>query len=167
MSIVIRVAEAQDEAKISRLLMGAGVETAGLVDNIGHFLIVEQEQEDGGELSTVGTVGLEVHEGRFGLMRSFVLKQEAWNAQVGFELLRLFLAYAHTAGIEKLYLLTQSTALPFFIHMGFSTIAQEDVPEAVSQSPHFSTSRREGVQVMVKEYSSTSYPHGAVDIVDK
>lgn len=163
MTINIRVAQSKDAEQILALLEGAKLRTGGVVENIGQFLVVEAEEN--GELSTVGTVGLEILEGKYGLMRSLVMKNQTWNAQVGVELLQLFLAYANTTGIERLYLLTLSTAEPFFIHMGFSTASAEEIPSAVALSPHFSAHQNEQVIAMVKLYESTSYPHGVVDSV--
>lgn len=163
MAINIRVAEQKDTEQILALLEGANVRSGGVVENIGQFLVVEAEEN--GELSTVGTVGLEILEEKYGLMRSLVMKNQTWNAQVGVELLQLFLAYAQTTGIERLYLLTLSTAEPFFIHMGFSTASKEEIPSAVALSPHFSAYQSEQVIAMVREYESTSYPHRGVDSV--
>jgi amino-acid N-acetyltransferase len=164
MSVVIRLAEEKDIASIESLLEGAGVKSGGVADNVGQFLVVEQEGDD--EWNPVGTVGLELYnEGRFGVMRSLVMRTQAWTAQVGVELIRLFLAYAETTGIEALYLLTQSTAPALFIHMGFSTASPDQIPPAIAASPHFAAYADEQVIAMVKTFASTTYPHGIVDNV--
>ncbi|MGZ4112258.1 MAG: GNAT family N-acetyltransferase [Tumebacillaceae bacterium] len=164
MSVVIRLAEEKDIASIQGLLEGAGVNSGGVAENIGQFLVVEQEGED--EWNPVGTVGLELYEeGRYGVMRSLVMRTQAWSAEVGVELIRLFLAYAETTGIEALYLLTQSTAPTLFIHMGFSTAVPEQIPSAIATSPHFAAYENEQVIAMVKTFTSTTYPQGNVDNV--
>lgn len=163
MSIIIRMAEERDLDSIMTLLAGSGVHTGGVAENIGQFLVVEEEQ--GVDKSVVGTVGLEIYEGKYGLMRSMVMQSEAWNAKVGLELIRLFLAYAETTKIEELYLLTLSTASPFFIHMGFSTAEKEQIPTEIASSQHFSAYANEQVIAMVKKYASTSYPQAGVDSV--
>ncbi|HEU4965697.1 MAG TPA: hypothetical protein VFV52_17950 [Bacilli bacterium] len=166
MSILIRRAEAQDIPTIEALLQGANVNAGGIAENYSHFLLVEAEQITGDTMAkeAVGTVGLEVYEGRYGVMRSLVMKNDSWNARIGLELIRLFLAYAETTEIEELYLLTKSTAA-FFIHMGFSTADRKSIPTSVAQSPHFSAYADENVTVMVKRLTSTSYPQAGVDSV--
>jgi amino-acid N-acetyltransferase len=156
LSITVRVAGVDDAKQLIALLESAGMRSGGVEEHIGQFLIVEAEED--GKLSAVGMVGLEILEGRYGLMRSLVMKNQSWNAQIGVELLRLFVAYAQTLGIERLYLLTRSTTEPFFIHMGFSTARLEEIPPAVALSPHFSACLGEQVIAMVKTYKSTSYP---------
>lgn len=163
MSIVIRMAEEQDLDSILTLLAGSGVHTGGVAENIGQFLVVEEEGTV--DKTVVGTVGLEIYEGKYGLMRSLVMQSEAWNAKVGLELIRLFLAYAETTRIEQLYLLTLSTASPFFIHMGFSTAESDQIPTAIALSQHFSAYQNEQVIAMVKNFTSTAYPHPPVDSV--
>jgi N-acetylglutamate synthase-like GNAT family acetyltransferase len=163
-SVVIRLAEEKDIASIENLLVGAGVNSSGVAENVGQFLVVEQEGED--EWNPVGTVGLELYEnGRYGVMRSLVMRTQAWTAEVGVELIRLFLAYAETTGIEALYLLTLSTAPALFIHMGFTTATPDQIPPAVAASPHYAAYANEQVIAMVKTFTSTSYPHGGVDNV--
>ena len=165
MAISIRRALAEDVATIGALLDGAGVHSGGIVDNIERFLVVEEEQ--GVDKRVVGTVGLEVYEERYGVMRSLVMQGNAWNASVGVELLRLFVAFAQTQGIHELYLLTKSTAPDLFIHMGFSTVAPEEIPAVVAACQHFWAYRDEQVIPMRKVFPSTSYTHHPVDIVDK
>lgn len=165
MAISIRRAKAEDVTTIQALIDGAGVHSGGIVDNIGRFLVVEEER--GVDKQVVGTVGLEVYEGRYGVMRSLVMQGSAWNASVGAELLRLFVAFAEMQGIDELYLLTKSTAPDLFIHMGFSTVAPDEIPTAVAACQHFWAYRDEQVIPMRKTFKSTSYAHPPVDIVDK
>ncbi|MGB8956094.1 MAG: GNAT family N-acetyltransferase [Tumebacillaceae bacterium] len=165
MAISIRRANEGDVTTIEALLDGAGVHSGGIVDNIARFLVVEEERDV--DKRVVGTVGLEVYEERYGVMRSLVMQGDAWNARIGVELLRLFVAFAETQGIDELYLLTQSTAPDLFIHMGFSTAAPEEIPAAVAACQHFSAYRNEQVIPMRKTFKSTSYSHPPVDSVDK
>lgn len=164
MSILIRRAEAQDIPIIEGLLQGANVNPGGVADHITNFLLVEVDHGEDRAKEAVGTVGLEIYEGKYGVMRSLVMKNDSWNAQVGLELIRLFLAFAETTGIQELYLLTKSTAA-FFIHMGFSTAAPESIPSSVAQSPHFAAYANANVTAMVKKLTSTSYPQAGVDSV--
>ena len=165
MAISIRRAKAEDVTTIEALLDGAGVHSGGIVDNIGRFLVVEEERDV--DKRVVGTVGLEVYEQRYGVMRSLVMQGDAWNARVGVELLRLFVAFAETQGIEELYLLTRSTDPDLFIHMGFSTASPDEIPPSVAACQHFWAYRNEQVVPMRKTFKSTSYTHPTVDIVDK
>lgn len=165
MAISIRKANEGDVATIEALLDGAGVHSGGIVDNIARFLVVEEERDV--DKRVVGTVGLEVYEERYGVMRSLVMQGDAWNARVGVEMLRLFVAFAETQGIEELYLLTKSTAPDLFIHMGFSTARPEEIPASVAACQHFWAYRDEQVIPMRKTFKSTSYSHPIVDIVDK
>lgn len=165
MSIVIRKAEQTDLETIQGLLLGAGVSTRGVEGQLEGFLLVEAD--DDGQKSAVGTVGLEIIDGKYGVMRSLVIKKGANTAHLGAELIRLFVAYVESTEIQQLYLLTQSTATPLFIHIGFSTIHRDEVPEAVAQSPHFLAYKNKEAVCLVKTYTSTSYPHPHVDSVNK
>ncbi|TCP57716.1 N-acetylglutamate synthase-like GNAT family acetyltransferase [Tumebacillus sp. BK434] len=165
MNIVIRKAEQSDRETIQGLLLGAGVSAQGVEEQVDGFLLVEAV--DGGQRSAVGTVGLEIIDGQYGVMRSLVIKKGANTADLGAELIRLFVAYVETTEIRQLYLLTQSTAAPLFIHIGFSTIHREQLPEAVAQSPHFLAYKNQAAVCLVKTYTSTSYPHPHVDSVNK
>ncbi|ASS73834.1 hypothetical protein CIG75_01825 [Tumebacillus algifaecis] len=166
MSIVIRKASQADRTSIQRLLLEAGLHAQGVDQAVDRFLLIEQEEE-GGHKTAIGTIGLEIVAGKYGLMRSLVIKNGPGTAQLGAELLRLFVAYVETMEIEQLYLLTQSTTVPLFIHIGFSTIERERVPHAVAQSPHFLAYSQQDVVCLVKNYTSTSYPQHHVDSVNK
>jgi len=159
MKLVIRRAKLEDAATVRGLMTRACVRQDGVEENIASFLLVEDEGE------AVGTVGLEILEERYGVMRSLILQPGAWNAEVAMELLRLFCTFAETQGIQRLYLLTTSTASDLFIHMGFSTTTFEELPPAVAQSQHFLSYPVEQVIPMVRISSSTSYPHPHVDSV--
>ncbi len=162
MRLAIRQAGHEDVATITQLLREALVSAEGVEEHVGRFLLIEEA-----EAGVIGTVGMEVLEGRYGLLRSLVVKRGMTSAQIGAEMIALFIAYVETTDVEELYLLTQSTTAPLFIHIGFSTIDKEQLPQAVAQCQHFLAYSQQEAVAMVKKIASTSYPHSAVDSVNK
>ncbi|MCT8140088.1 hypothetical protein H1D32_21770 [Anaerobacillus sp. CMMVII] len=131
MGIVIRIATEKDLLPIQHLLAKASLSERGIEQNIDNFLVVEDPEK-----KIIGTVGIEPV-GRDGLLRSLVLASETWNAKVGLNFIELAVAYGKQKGYEKLFLLT-NTSLPFFEYIGFKIVEENEIPEHLKASEHFS-----------------------------
>lgn len=130
MSIVIRIAEEKDLLPVQRLVAKAGLSDQGIEHQINDFLVVENEKKQ-----IIGTVGIE-RLGLDGLLRSLVMASESWNAKIGLNFLELALAFAKQRGVKTLYLLTNSS-IPFFEHIGFEEVKEEEIPEHLKKTSHF------------------------------
>jgi amino-acid N-acetyltransferase len=131
MGIVIRIATEKDLLPIQHLLAKANLSERGIEQNIDNFLVVEDEEK-----KVIGTVGIEPID-KDGLLRSLVLSSESWNAKIGLNFIELAVAYGKQKGYKNLYLLTNST-LPFFEYIGFRILAENEIPEHLKTSEHFS-----------------------------
>ncbi|MGE0483712.1 MAG: arsenic resistance N-acetyltransferase ArsN2 [Gammaproteobacteria bacterium] len=83
----------------------------------------------------VGVVGLERH-GRDGLLRSLVVRPDSRGEGLGGSLLDALEAQAAAAGIERLWLLTE-TAEVFFAARGYAVVARTAAPTAIAASREF------------------------------
>lgn len=130
MGIVIRVASETDILEIQHLLVKAGIAERGLEQNIKNFIVAESQHK-----KIVGTVGLEpVEDDAF--LRSLVFSSESWNAKIGLDFIELALSYGKQQNYSNIYLLTNSS-IPFFEHIGFVSLEQEEVPDHIKQSDHY------------------------------
>ncbi|MGO4889139.1 GNAT family N-acetyltransferase [Anaerobacillus sp. MEB173] len=131
MSIVIRVAEEKDILPVQRLVARAGLSDQGIEDQIDHFLVAENEEKQ-----VIGTVGIERLSDEDGLLRSLVMASTSWDAKIGLQFLELAMAFAKQRGVRTLYLLTNN-AIPFFEHIGFEPLREEEIPVHLKKSNHF------------------------------
>jgi amino-acid N-acetyltransferase len=83
----------------------------------------------------VGAIGLERY-GNAGLLRSLVVAPDHRLLGLGHELVRALEQHARTLGIAYLVLLTE-TAETFFTRLGYSAIARDQAPAAVTHSAEF------------------------------
>ncbi len=130
MGIVIRVAKEADLREIKQLLVKAGITERGIEQNIDNFLVAQSQQQ-----KIVGTVGLEPV-GKDAFLRSLVFSSESWNAKIGLDFIELALSYGKQQQYSTIYLLTNAS-IPFFEHIGFTSIEREEVPEHIRESDHF------------------------------
>lgn len=148
MAIIMRLAKPSDQANIVRLLAKAGLSTLGVDKHLERFIVVEiQPNASAMNKKIVGTAGME-YWGKDGLLRSFVMESESWNAQVGLDLVKVVMALARSEKLERLYLLTNKSQ-PFFSYLGFREIEWNEVPEHIKQSSHFESYSPEAAAVMV------------------
>jgi amino-acid N-acetyltransferase len=131
-NFAIRRAAREDAESIALLLQEAGIDPEGLEQWVESFLLVETANDHRPEI--IATAGLEKY-GTKGLMRSLVMRTNAWSAEDGLNLLRLILSHASQNGLDEVYLLTESPTL--FIHMEFTPLDLADIPPEILSSVHF------------------------------
>ena len=85
----------------------------------------------------VGVGGVEIH-GRYGLLRSLVIKESYRRKGYGKKLCDQLMNYAKHGGADELYLLT-TTAVAFFEKMGFHHINRSEVPKAIQKTSEFTS----------------------------
>lgn len=135
MAIFIRLARKQDVDEIKALLNKAQLHTDGVEQHLSRFVVVEHETDDPVDArKIVGTAGIERH-GDDGLLRSWVMESETWNAQVGLDLIRVMIALARNEKLQRLFLLTTGSQ-PFFEFLGFSSVDWGAMPLSIQQAPH-------------------------------
>jgi N-acetylglutamate synthase-like GNAT family acetyltransferase len=140
-SVVIRPHEPGERAEIVELLVESGLPTTG-VEALGADLFVAAAGR-----RVVGCAGLERH-GGVGLLRS-VAVDPAWRGSgLGARLTRAVLALAEQAGVERVYLLTE-TAPDFFRGFGFRPIPRNEADAAVRASAEFAELCPTSATVMV------------------
>ena len=126
---VLRPARSEDLAPALALLENAGLPAAGVPEWFEHFVVAE----NGGRI--VGLAGLEVY-GTDGLLRSVAVAEDWRGRGLGGALTQEILALAARAGLQAVYLLTE-TAESFFPRHGFERIERTAVSAAVKASAEF------------------------------
>ena len=128
--VVVRTARPTDLAAARKLLERASLPVGGLDEQFGAGYAVA---ESGNEV--VGLAGVERH-GPFGLLRSAAI-DPAWRGQgIGEALTRNRLAWAAAAGVQSVYLLTE-TAADWFPRFGFTRVDRGAVPPEIAASSEF------------------------------
>jgi amino-acid N-acetyltransferase len=92
-------------------------------------------QDDEGKI--IGSGGLEFYSS-YALLRSVAVEETQRGRSVGKQIVADMLLRAKQAGVDEVYLLTD-TAHDFFSRRGFSDINRELVPEEVKASHEYST----------------------------
>ncbi|PTM56770.1 GNAT family N-acetyltransferase [Desmospora activa] len=145
----VRKATIADVDWITGVLQNANINDQGVDKHLDRFLVVEDPLKPG---TRVGTVGMEVY-GDQGLLRSFVMESQSWNAAAGLELIGVVLAHTRRLGLRNVYLIT-GIAQPIFEHFGFQSVDWDEIPEEIRQSDHAFRAKREGGVAMVHRCSS-------------
>ncbi|OYD07998.1 GNAT family N-acetyltransferase [Paludifilum halophilum] len=135
----VRKATAEDIESITHLLRTAGTNDEGVDKHLDHFLIVEDPRVQPPRI--VGTAGIEIY-GNRGLLRSFVMKTDSWNAKVALELIGVILAHTGRSGLKEVYLMA-GIAQHIFEHFGFRSVEWEDLPESIRRSDHIQKMEKE------------------------
>lgn len=143
---IVRKATEADLSYIKQLIQEAGLDDAGVEKGLEHFFVVEDVCEWSDSPHLVGTVGMEVYP-PYGLLRSFVLKKEAWNVKISLRMMEILLRYASDLSLKKVYLFARETT-PFFSQMGFSKISPEELPSSIVRSQHGQRMGRQGIPMM-------------------
>lgn len=125
----LRAATAADLPVVERLLVDAGLITAGVPEHIDHFLLAE---EDG---RIVASAGLERY-GAQALLRSVAVAPQYRNRGLARDLVSRILQDAVADRVREIYLFT-STAPDYFHRLGFESIGREDVAEPVRVSQEY------------------------------
>jgi amino-acid N-acetyltransferase len=128
-AVTYRRAEVADWPEIEALLRGARLPNEDTTDHLEHFTVGTART------GLVAVGGFESH-GAVALLRSFVVAESARGRAHGGDLLRHVLQDARAAGIETVYLLTQ-TAEKFFARHGFQPVERSDAPQAIRQTREF------------------------------
>lgn len=129
MSETIRSARPEDESGVLLLLREAGLPVDEVTEWLPRYVVAEAD----GRL--VGVAGLEVH-GTDGILRSVVVEPERQGTGLGGRLAATVIASARSAGLRRLYLLTE-TAAGYFPRHGFRRIPRESASPAVQDSVEF------------------------------
>lgn len=145
-SVQIRSVGPTDVPALHALLIGAGLPVDGLADHLATTLVAW----DGAEI--VGSAGLEVYGGA-ALLRSVAVAERLRGTGLGRTLVGAAEERARQAGVERLYLLTE-TAADWFPRFGFQPIERSAVETAVCQSVEFTTACPAGARAMKKELFS-------------
>lgn len=114
---------------LERLLEGEGLPTADLREDSNRFYLAEREGEH------VGGGGLELY-GDVGLLRSVAVEPEHRDRGLGGALVAALEAEARDAGVESLFLLTD-TAAGFFEHHGYVRVDRDEAPAAIQDTREF------------------------------
>lgn len=94
----------------------------------------------------VGSGGLEFYESK-ALLRSLAVSPELRGQQLGKQIVQDLLQQAQEAGMNEMYLLTQ-TAFFFFQKLGFTEVQRDLVPAEIKASSEFSQVCPSSAQVM-------------------
>lgn len=128
-SLVLRRAEATAIEYVEELLARADLPTADVRENPECFYVAERRDE------RVGVGGLEIH-GDAGLLRSVAVEPAERGFGLGTAIVDALEAEAADAGVDELYLLTE-TAVEFFDRLGYVEIERADAPEPMQQTTEF------------------------------
>ena len=145
MGVRLRAASAADLPLVERLLLEAGLVTAGVSEHIDHFLLAD---EDG---RIVAAAGLERY-GAQALLRSVAVAPGYRNHGLARSLVSLTLAAAGDE-VQEVYLFTE-TAADYFRRFGFVPIHREEVAPPVRASKEYGECCA-GAQAMVLRLPST------------
>jgi amino-acid N-acetyltransferase len=129
----------QDLPEILQLLERSRLPTGDLAQAKPVFMGVR-------ETALVGVVGVEPL-GRFGLLRSLAVTEDARGRGLGSDLAQAAEQWAAEQGIEELYLLT-TTAERFFARRTYAVQPREQVPEAIRGTTEFSSACPASATVM-------------------
>jgi arsenite methyltransferase len=121
---MIRTARDSDLAAMEKLLSENGLTTAGVRENLSNFLVAECA-------GIVGVIGIEFA-GRGAMLRSMAISQKLRKCGIGAALFNRCLEIARAAGIEDVYLLTD-TAEKFVARWGFQKIQRTEIPMDLMQ----------------------------------
>jgi len=145
-ALAYRRADASDWPAIETLLRAARLPVEDAAGHLAHFTVGTA----GPEIVAVG--GFEAH-GTDALLRSFVVADAARNRTHGAALLRHVLLDARAAGVDTVYLLTQ-TAERFFARHGFEPVERGDAPQSIRQTREFTGLCPASARLMVGSLSS-------------
>ncbi|SDW40695.1 amino-acid N-acetyltransferase [Marininema mesophilum] len=135
----------EDVDRIQEILRHAGLNEQGIEEHLPYFLVVEDPAVE--PVRLVGTAGMEVYGDR-GLLRSFVMEKNSWNAKSAIELVEKVLNFARQSGLVEVYLLAGISG-SIFEHFGFHSVEWEEIPEDIRNSEHLHQSELAGKELFV------------------
>lgn len=142
-------ATASHRAVLVSLLKQEKLPVQDLPDELSHFFVALLGEQ------VVGVIGLEQY-ASLGLLRSLAVGQPYRNQGMAARLIATLEQYAAAAGIEMLFLLTE-TAPAYFERKGYQRVTRETVPEALKASSEFSYTCPVSAIVMKKILSKKIY----------
>ncbi len=125
-AVTIAAARPADWAAIVSLLETAQLPHDDAADHLADFLVAREGD------AVIGVAGFERH-GRFGLLRSVVVRQASQRQGVGSRLVNACIARAQTSGVLCLGLLTDNAA-GWFTRFGFVPVERGALPEPLHAS---------------------------------
>lgn len=120
----------EDRVAISALLAACRLPLSGLEDQFPEAYVVARKAG-----VVLGVAGLQRH-GKVGLLRSVVVDPGHHGLGIGRMLVSERLATAAAAGVDEVYLLTES-AVHWFRGFGFAQATRADAPAELRASPEF------------------------------
>ncbi len=144
----IRKANKNDLATIVQLLEMSNLPTEDCAEQIGAFMLAEENKR------IVAVGGLEVH-GKVGLVRSVVVIPDRRRSGVGRAICAELEGRAAGAGVERLFLLTES-AFSYFLGLGFELVRREDTPLEIQATKQFGGICPSTAKVMFRAVKSSS-----------
>lgn len=143
---IVRKATLNDLYSIKQMIQEAGIDDSGVEQGLKHFFVIEDVSKEGDSPFLVGTVGLEVYP-PYGLLRSFVLKKEAWNVKVYLRMMEVVLTYASNLSLKQIYLFAKE-ASPLLEQLGFLEISPKELPDSIRASQHHQRMKKQAVPMM-------------------
>jgi amino-acid N-acetyltransferase len=146
--IAISPARPQDRAAVEGLLTQNGLPTAGLDGALEQALVAREGER------IVGCAAIERY-GSVGLLRSVCVEAGRRGTGVGRGLVERAEAMARSAGIDELYLLTE-TAGEWFAHLGYVPGERDTVPAPLLASPEFAYACPRTAQLLLKRLADAA-----------
>jgi amino-acid N-acetyltransferase len=100
----------------------------------------------------IGSGGLEFY-ATYALLRSVAVEENERGNDIGKGIVNDLVQRAKARAVKEVFLLTE-TARDFFLKLGFSMIAREDVPAAVKESSQFTSGCPVTAATMVYRFTS-------------
>ena len=121
----IRAAVESDLPAMNNLLTENGLTTSGIRENLCNFLVAQDEK-------IIGVIGSEFR-GNNVMLRSLAISQKVRKRGIGTALMKHSLEKARAAGMEEVYILT-NTAEKFAARLGFYQIKRSEIPMDLLES---------------------------------
>jgi N-acetylglutamate synthase-like GNAT family acetyltransferase len=123
---LMRRANIEDAARVTDLLVGNKLPTAGVDDGINEFSVADIGDK------LIGVIGMELY-GKNALLRSAAVSSERQGQGIGRALVGEMLSKARSRGVADIFLLT-TTAEKYFESFGFTKIERAEVPDELGAS---------------------------------
>lgn len=143
---MLRSAKPEDRAAVAKLLRAASLPTDGLMTDVDHLFVVEEQGR------IMGAIGFEGF-GSDALLRSLVVDPSMRGRGHGAALMKAALNQAQKLGFTTLYGLT--TTIPDWLaKLGFQEIRKSDIPEPVHMSMELRGACPESARVFKRAVSA-------------
>ncbi|MBM7662447.1 N-acetylglutamate synthase-like GNAT family acetyltransferase [Bacillus mesophilus] len=131
---IIRTAEPKDLGEMMSFLGQAQVSTKGLAEQIDHFIVMEDLDNN-----LLGTLGIQRVE-QDGLLRSLVISPKAEQTTI-LDMFQQILKLAKEKELKRLYLATNKiVSIEFFTLLGFRQKDLVDIPSYILETEHLEES---------------------------